>query len=110
MIIFQVGTISLLSLTGLAVFILFFLAATLNAIIISLLMSVAAAGGFLAFFFGCLVTIYIGALSIAVVVISITTVATIIAVLVAAGIFQNSKFIVLFLAVLPGSICFIINL
>ncbi|CAA6659369.1 unnamed protein product [Spirodela intermedia] len=85
LLVISVGTITLLALTGLAVFILFFLAATLNAIIISLLMSLAAAGGFLALFFGCLVATYIGALSVAVFIISITTIATIIAVLIAAG-------------------------
>lgn len=81
----QVGTITLLALTGLLVFMLFFVAATFNAIIISLLMSLAAAGGFLAFFFACVTAIYIGALSVAVFVISTATIVTIVAVLIATG-------------------------
>nr|CAD1826565.1 unnamed protein product [Ananas comosus var. bracteatus] len=47
----QVGSITLVALTGLLVFMLFFVAATVNAIIISLLVSLAAAGGCLALFF-----------------------------------------------------------
>ncbi|CAL5331947.1 unnamed protein product [Camellia sinensis] len=62
---YVVGTIiGLLALTGLVVFMLFFLAAAVNAIIISLLVSLAAAGGFLGLFFACVTTIYIGALSV----------------------------------------------
>ncbi|KAI8020430.1 hypothetical protein LOK49_LG04G01480 [Camellia lanceoleosa] len=79
----SVGTIGLLALTGLLVFMLFFLAATVNAIIISLLVSLAAAGGFLALFFACVTAIYIGALSVAVFVISTATISAIIAVLIA---------------------------
>ncbi|KAL7192695.1 hypothetical protein ACSBR2_024503 [Camellia fascicularis] len=79
----SVGTIGLLALTGLVVFMLFFLAATVNAIIISLLVSLAAAGGFLALFFACVTAIYIGALSVAVFVISTATISAIIAVLIA---------------------------
>ncbi|KAA8547674.1 hypothetical protein F0562_004103 [Nyssa sinensis] len=81
----SVGTITLLALTGLLVFMLFFLAATTNAIIISLLMSLAAAGGFLALFFACLTAIYIGALSVAVFVISVATISAIISTLIATG-------------------------
>lgn len=81
----QVGTITLLTLTGLLVFMLFFLAATINAIIISLLVSLAAAGGFLALFFACLTVIYIGALSVAAFVISTAAISAIVAVLVATG-------------------------
>ncbi|XP_027076574.1 uncharacterized protein [Coffea arabica] len=81
----SVGTIALLALTGLLVFILFFVAATLNAVVISLLMSLAAAGGFLAIFFASLTAIYIGALSVAVFAISATTISAIIAVLITAG-------------------------
>ncbi|XP_052197500.1 uncharacterized protein LOC127804643 isoform X2 [Diospyros lotus] len=80
-----VGTIALLLLTGLAVFMLFFLAATVNAVVISLLMCLAAVGGFLAIFFACVTAIYIGALSVAVVVVSTATVSAIIAVLIATG-------------------------
>ncbi|KAF3444270.1 hypothetical protein FNV43_RR13960 [Rhamnella rubrinervis] len=85
LLVISVGTITLLALTGLLVFMLFFVAATFNAIIISLLMSLAAAGGFLAFFFVCVTAIYIGALSVAVFVISTTTIITIVAVLIATG-------------------------
>lgn len=81
----SVGTITLLTLTGLLVFMLFFLAATINAIIISLLVSLAAAGGFLALFFACLTVIYIGALSVAAFVISTAAISAIVAVLVATG-------------------------
>ncbi|CAI0428210.1 unnamed protein product [Linum tenue] len=81
----QVGTIALLAMTGILVFMLFFLAATINAIVISLLMSLAAAGGFLALVFTCLAAIYIGALSIAIFAISTATISAIIAVVVATG-------------------------
>ncbi|KAJ6850207.1 uncharacterized protein M6B38_265590 [Iris pallida] len=81
----SVGTIMLLALAGLSVFMLFFVAAILNAVIISALMSLAAAGGFLALFFACLTAIYIGAFSIAVFVISATTFTAIIAVTIATG-------------------------
>lgn len=81
----QVGTVALLALTGLLVFMLFFVAVTFNAIVISLLMSVAAAGGFFALFFACLTAIYIGALSVAVFVISATTISAIIAALIVTG-------------------------
>ncbi|KAL6286823.1 hypothetical protein ACE6H2_011213 [Prunus campanulata] len=85
LLVISVGTITLISLTGLLVFMLFFLAATLNAIIISLLLSLAAAGGFLALFFACVTAIYIGALSVAVFVISATTISAIAAVLITTG-------------------------
>ncbi|CAN4126900.1 unnamed protein product [Withania somnifera] len=81
----SVGTIALLAVTGLLVFMVFFVAATVNAIVISLLMSLAAAGGFLALFFASLTAIYIGALSVAVFVISTTTIVAIFAVIVATG-------------------------
>ncbi|XP_055828376.1 uncharacterized protein LOC129896478 [Solanum dulcamara] len=81
----SVGTIALLALTGLLVFMVFFIAATVNAIVISLLMSLVAAGGFLALFFGCLTAIYIGALSVTVFVISTMTITAIFAVIVATG-------------------------
>ncbi|CAD6257729.1 unnamed protein product [Miscanthus lutarioriparius] len=55
----QVGTITLIALTGLLIFMFFLLVATANAIIVSVLMSLAAAGGFLAIFFACLVAVYI---------------------------------------------------
>ncbi|XP_050101855.1 uncharacterized protein LOC126581953 [Malus sylvestris] len=85
LLVISVGTITLLALTGLLVFMLFFVAATFNAVVISLLLSLAAAGGFLAIFFACVTAIYIGALSVAVFVISATTILTIGAVLIATG-------------------------
>ncbi|XP_041002453.1 uncharacterized protein LOC121248144 [Juglans microcarpa x Juglans regia] len=85
LLVISVGTITLLTLTGLLVFMLFFLAATINAIVISLLVSLAAAGGFLAFFFTCVTFIYIGALSVAVFVISSATISAIVASLIATG-------------------------
>ncbi|EXB86780.1 hypothetical protein L484_007805 [Morus notabilis] len=85
LLVISVGTITLLALTGLLVFMVFFLVATFNAIVVSLLISLAAAGGFLALFFACVTAIYIGALSIAAFVISTTAITTIIAVLIAAG-------------------------
>ncbi|KAL1536854.1 hypothetical protein AAHA92_29435 [Salvia divinorum] len=81
----SVGTIVFLTLAGLLVFMLFFVAATVNAVVISLVMSLAAAGGFLAIFFACVAAIYIGALSVAIFVISTATISCIIAVLIAAG-------------------------
>ncbi|KAL2252545.1 uncharacterized protein LOC105167768 [Sesamum indicum] len=81
----SVGTISFLALTGLFVFMLFFIAATVNAIIISLLVSLAAAGGFLAIFFTCAAVIYVGALAVAIFAISTATISAVIAVLVATG-------------------------
>ncbi|KAK1309309.1 hypothetical protein QJS10_CPA09g00265 [Acorus calamus] len=81
----SVGTITLLALTGSLVFMLFFLSATINAIVISLLVSLVAVGGFVALFFSCLIAIYIGALLVATFVISIMTITTIAAVIVATG-------------------------
>ncbi|XP_073274762.1 uncharacterized protein [Primulina huaijiensis] len=81
----SVGTIALLALTGLSVFLLFFVAATFNAVVISLLMSLAAAGGFLALFFTCVAAIYVGALVVAVFVIFTTTITAVIAVFIATG-------------------------
>ncbi|CAL0317716.1 unnamed protein product [Lupinus luteus] len=82
LLVISVGTITLVSLTGLLVFMLFVLAATINAVVISLLISLAAAGGFLALFFAFVTAIYIGALSVAIFAISTavfwTTVATLI--------------------------------
>ncbi|RDX86802.1 hypothetical protein CR513_31814, partial [Mucuna pruriens] len=80
-----VGTVAFVSLTGLLVFMLFFLAATINAIAISLLMSLAAAGGFLALFFAFVTAIYIGALSVAIFTISVTTFWTTVVILIITG-------------------------
>ncbi|KAJ9147231.1 hypothetical protein P3X46_029412 [Hevea brasiliensis] len=85
LLVISVGTITLLTLTGLLVFMLFFLAATANAIIVSLFISLAAVGGFLSLFFAFVTAIYIGALSVAVFVISTATISAIIAVLISAG-------------------------
>lgn len=81
----QVGIIALLTLTGFTVFLIFFVAATINAIVITLLMSLAAAGGFLALFFACVASIYIGALMVSVLVISSATVLAIFAVVIVTG-------------------------
>ncbi|MED6155004.1 hypothetical protein PIB30_001686 [Stylosanthes scabra] len=78
----SVGTISLLTLTGLLVFTLFFLFATINAVVVSLLISLAVAGGCLALFFACVAAIYIGALSVAIFAISMVIFWTIVAVMV----------------------------
>lgn len=81
----QVGTITLVSLTGFFVFMLFVLAATFNAIVISLLVSLAVAGGFLAFFFASVTAIYIGALSVSTFAISTATFWAIVAILITTG-------------------------
>ncbi|CAI9767050.1 unnamed protein product [Fraxinus pennsylvanica] len=85
LLVISVGTIFLLTLTGLLVFMLFFAAATVNAIVISLFMSLVAAGGFLALFFACVAAIYVGALSVAVCVISTATILAVTAVVIATG-------------------------
>ena len=85
LLVISVGTITLVALTGLLVFMLFLMAATFNAVVISLLLSLAAAGGFLAIFFACVTVIYIGALSVAVFVISATTITAMGAVLLTTG-------------------------
>ncbi|KAI5002185.1 hypothetical protein ZWY2020_026835 [Hordeum vulgare] len=53
--------------------------------IILVLMSLAAAGGFLALFFACLVAVYVGAVSIAIFVISTTVISAIVAAMIATG-------------------------
>ncbi|XP_021754964.1 uncharacterized protein LOC110720271 [Chenopodium quinoa] len=85
LLVLSVGTITLLTLTGVLVFLLFLAAATVNAIILSLFMSLAAAGGFLAIFFACLAGIYIGALAIAFFVISSVTIAAVITAVIVTG-------------------------
>lgn len=96
----QVGIVTLLALTGMLVFTLFFVAATVNAIVISLLISLAAVGGFLAIFFSCLTAIYITLLCIAAFVTFTVTISSIIAALVAAGIIFYLLFIFL-----DGNMC-----
>ncbi|KAF0899279.1 hypothetical protein E2562_015930 [Oryza meyeriana var. granulata] len=79
----SVGTITLIALTGLLIFMFFLLVATTNAVVVSILMSLAAAGGFLAMFFACLVAVYIGVVSVAVFVISATVISAIVGVMIA---------------------------
>ncbi|KAK7300653.1 hypothetical protein RJT34_11501 [Clitoria ternatea] len=81
----SVGTIALVALTGLLAFMLFFVAATINAIFISLLISLAVAGGFLALFFTFVTAIYIGALSIAIIAISTVTFWGVVAIMITTG-------------------------
>uniref|UniRef100_A0ACD6AC14 Uncharacterized protein n=5 Tax=Avena sativa TaxID=4498 RepID=A0ACD6AC14_AVESA len=81
----SVGTITLIALTGLLIFMSFLLVATANAIVVSVLMSLAAAGGFLALFFACLVAVYVGAVSVAIFVISATVISAIVGVMIATG-------------------------
>ncbi|KAG0523649.1 hypothetical protein BDA96_07G141000 [Sorghum bicolor] len=81
----SVGTITLIALTGLLIFMFFLLVATANAVIVSVLMSLAAAGGFLAIFFACLVAVYIGAVSAAIFAISATVISAVVGVMIATG-------------------------
>ncbi|CAL9230536.1 unnamed protein product [Arabidopsis halleri] len=85
LLVITMGTIVLLTTMALVVFTLFFVAATANAIIISLMISLAVAGGFLALFFLCLTGVYIGALSVAAFVISTATISAVVSVLIASG-------------------------
>ncbi|KAF6168662.1 hypothetical protein GIB67_005274 [Kingdonia uniflora] len=85
LLVISVGTCTFLALSGFLVFMIFFVGATINAIIISLLVSLAAAGGFLAIFFAFMTAIYIGALSVAAFVIASTTITTIFAILITTG-------------------------
>ncbi|EPS69467.1 hypothetical protein M569_05300, partial [Genlisea aurea] len=79
------GTIGLVALSGILIFTLFLLAATLNAVIISLIVSLAAAGGFLALFFAFVAAVYVGALSVAGFVICTATFSAIVAAAIVAG-------------------------
>ncbi|XP_031110056.1 uncharacterized protein LOC116014195 [Ipomoea triloba] len=81
----SVGTIGLFCLTGLLMFMIFFVAATVNAIVISLVISLVVAGGFLVLLFACLIAIYLGALFAAILVISTATISAIITASIAAG-------------------------
>ncbi|KAE8664768.1 KANADI like transcription factor, putative isoform 1 [Hibiscus syriacus] len=85
LLVISVGTITFLTLAGLLLFTLFFLAATVNAIIISSLIALAAAGVFFAIFFACVTVIYIVALSVAAFVISTATISAMIAAVVVTG-------------------------
>ncbi|MFQ6634014.1 hypothetical protein Gotur_012429 [Gossypium turneri] len=86
LLVISIGSVAFLALTGLLTFMLIFLVATVNAIIVSLLISLAAAGGFLFFSLACVTAIYIGAMSIAALVISIATISAIFAAMIAADI------------------------
>ncbi|OAE27136.1 hypothetical protein AXG93_4666s1060 [Marchantia polymorpha subsp. ruderalis] len=79
------GLIALLGLTGVAAFLVFFVIATTNTIVVALLGSMAAVGACVAVFFAALTAIYIGALSIAVFVISSIAFMTMFAVVTAAS-------------------------
>ncbi|MCO5588706.1 hypothetical protein L7F22_042665 [Adiantum nelumboides] len=68
-----VGVVLLLGLAGLGAFMLFFLLATLNAIVIGFLGSVASVGAITLFFFSSLIVIYIAAVIVAVMSISTIT-------------------------------------
>ncbi|KAE9596122.1 hypothetical protein Lal_00030977 [Lupinus albus] len=81
----SVGTITFVALTGLVVFLLFLVAATINAIFFSLLISLVAAGGFLALFFAFVSAICIGALSVAIFAISTVVFWTTVAILITTG-------------------------
>ncbi|KAJ4882677.1 Uncharacterized protein Rs2_32770 [Raphanus sativus] len=85
LLVITMGTIVLVTTMALVVFALFFVAATANAIVISLLVSLAVAGGFLALFFLSLTAVYIGALSVAAFLISTVTVSAVVCILIASG-------------------------
>ncbi|CAN6806098.1 unnamed protein product [Brassica oleracea] len=85
LLVITIGTIVILTIVALVVFTLFFVAATANAIIISLLVSLSVAGGFLSLFFLSLTATYIGALSVAAFVISTATVSAVVSILFASG-------------------------
>ena len=89
LVLLQIGTIVILTALALVVFTLFFVAATVNAIIISLLVSLAVAGGFLSLFFLSLSPTYIGALSVAAFVISTVTVSAVVSILFASGLYYS---------------------
>lgn len=84
---------------------LFFAAATVNAIVISLLVSLAVAGGFLAMFFAFLTAIYIGAVAVAVFVISVTTISATIAVIIATG--KSCRFSLFFFFLILCFLCLV---
>jgi len=81
----QVATVALVALSGLVAFMLFVLAATINAIFVSLLISLAVAGGFLALSFAFVTAIYIGALSVTIFAISTVVFWAVVAIVITAG-------------------------
>ncbi|CAL5074439.1 unnamed protein product [Urochloa decumbens] len=81
----SVGSVALAALTGLLVVVFFVAAAATNAAVFSVLVSMTAAGGFLAVMLALLAAAYVCALSVAVFVISATTITTVIAITIATG-------------------------
>ncbi|KAE8791618.1 hypothetical protein D1007_33933 [Hordeum vulgare] len=81
----QVGSVASVPLTVLLVFSFLLAAAMTTAIVTSVVMSLAAAGGFMSVLFAFVAAMYVGALSVAVLVVSATTVATVIAITIATG-------------------------
>ncbi|KAL4369581.1 hypothetical protein GQ457_05G005560 [Hibiscus cannabinus] len=79
------GTISVVIMTGVAAFVLFFVAATANAAVVYLLLSLASSGGFMVLLFACVAAIYVGALSVAAFLISNATVSAVAAIAVTTG-------------------------
>ena len=78
---------ALAALTGLLIVVVFVAAAATNAVAFSVLVSMTAAGAFLAVLLALLAAAYVCALSVAVLVISATTVVTVIAITIASGTF-----------------------
>ncbi|XBI81123.1 hypothetical protein VPH35_090107 [Triticum aestivum] len=81
----SVGSVASVPLTVLLVFTFLLAAATTTAIVTSIVMSLAAAGGFMSVLFAFAAAMYIGAVSVAVLVISAMTVATVVAITIASG-------------------------
>ncbi|KAI4990654.1 hypothetical protein ZWY2020_039017 [Hordeum vulgare] len=81
----SVGSVASVPLTVLLVFSFLLAAAMTTAIVTSVVMSLAAAGGFMSVLFAFVAAMYVGALSVAVLVVSATTVATVIAITIATG-------------------------
>lgn len=77
---------ALVALSGLLILVFFVVAAATNAIAFSVVVSLAGAGGFLAVLLAFLAAMYVGAVSVAVFVISATTIATVVAITIATGI------------------------
>ncbi|RLM86998.1 uncharacterized protein C2845_PM04G13650 [Panicum miliaceum] len=80
-----VGSVALAAVTGLLIVVVFVAAAATNAVAFSILVSMTAAGGLLAVLLALLAAAYVCALSVAVFVISSTTIVTVIAITIATG-------------------------
>ncbi|KAG2643285.1 hypothetical protein PVAP13_2KG303302 [Panicum virgatum] len=85
LVVVSVGSVALAALTGLLIVVVFVAAAATNAVAFSVLVSMTAAGAFLAVLLALLAAAYVCALSVAVLVISATTVVTVIAITIASG-------------------------